>query len=426
MPAPERFTVAVIGGGIGGLTLALGLLELPNISVHIYEKAKAFGEVGLGVNIAPNSQQALAKISPKTEEAFAAEATHNLWPSHANSFTTNVCGMQGVDDGKVITRQVNATGARSVHRAKFLGQLVKRFPSERAHFNKCLMTIDQPDVRSTDKLTLHFKDGSTASADAVVGADGIHSHVRNAVLSREEHVGPHYTGCVCFRSIVPMPEAVRVLGKEYAENCHLLCGEKAAIFSYPVEHGESLNIIMMDFDHPHWDAPTWIVPSDKNELKRILKGWNKTAEGLVELMDTNVDKWAMHDLPHLPYYHKGRVVLMGDAAHATTPFQGQGAGQAIEDSLTLKTLLAACETKHDIRAAFRAFDLARRARTQSVVTTSRRSGAITGMMLEGIGSDIGKMKEELDMCYQWMWNRDLDDQNREALLLMKEAEGYHA
>lgn len=283
----EQFSVAVVGGGIGGLSLALGLLELPNIDVQVYEKAKQFGEVGLGVNIAPNSQQALAMISPKTEEAFLAEATHNLWPSHANSFTTNVCGMQGPDDGKVITRQINSTGARSVHRAKFLGQLVKRMPVERAHFDKCLMSIDQPDVRSVDKLTMHFRDGSTAQADAIVGADGIHSHVRNFVLSRDEHVGPHYTCCVCFRSIVPMTKAVEVLGKEYAENCHLLCGEKAASFSYPVEHGESMNIIMMDFDHPHWDASTWIVPSDKHELQRILKGWNKTAEGLIEVSCEN-------------------------------------------------------------------------------------------------------------------------------------------
>lgn len=139
-----------------------------------------------------------------------------------------------------------------------------------------------------------------------------------------------------------------------------------------------------------------------------------------------LEKWAIHDLPHLPFYNKGRVVLMGDAAHATTPFQGQGVGQAIEDALALKNLLAAVEDISQIRPAFRAFDLARRARTQSVVTTSRRSGAIVGMMLEGIGSDLGKMKEELDVCYQWMWNRDLDDQNREALLLMKEAMGTNA
>ena len=129
----------------------------------------------------------------------------------------------------------------------------------------------------------------------------------------------------------------------------------------------------------------------------------------------------MHDLPQLPYYHKGRVVLMGDAAHATTPFQGQGAGQAIEDALTLKTLLAHVENISQIRPAFRAFDLARRARTQAVVTTSRRTGHINGMMEEGIGSDISKMKEELDVCYLWMWNRDLEDQNREAATLMKEA-----
>lgn len=423
----ERISVAVVGGGIGGLTLALGLLEVPNIDVQIYEAAKEFGEVGLGVNIAPNSQQALSLLSKHTEAAFLAEQTSNQWASHAKVFTTNICGIAGPDDGKIITQQVNATGAQSVHRAKFLNQLIAGFPKERAHFGKRLMTIEQDDMRDTGKITLHFKDGTTAQADCIIGADGIHSHVRDHVLGSDAKVSPHFTGCVCFRSLVPMAQATEVLGAEYAQNCMLLCGPKAAIFSYPVEHAESLNIIMMYFDHPEWTAPTWIVPSNKDELRTILKGWNKTAEGLTELMNEhNLEKWAMHDLPLLPFYHKGRVVLMGDAAHATTPFQGQGAGQAIEDALTLKTLLAAVQEKTQIRPAFRAFDLARRARTQAVVTTSRRSGNIIGMMQEGIGSDLAKMKAELDVCYQWLWNRDLEDQNREALTLMKEAIGSTA
>lgn len=118
-------------------------------------------------------------------------------------------------------------------------------------------------------------------SDSLTSYKGIHSHVRNAVLM--DHVGPQYTGCVCFRSIIPMARASQVLGDEYAQNCQLLCGPKAAIFSYPVEHGDSLNVIMMDFDHPEWTAQSWIVPSDKNELKRILKGWNKTADGLIEV-----------------------------------------------------------------------------------------------------------------------------------------------
>lgn len=138
---------------------------------------------------------------------------------------------------------------------------------------------------------------------------------------------------------------------------------------------------------------------------------------------TKLEKWALHDLPPLPTFYKGRIVLIGDAAHATTPFQGQGAGQAIEDSLTLKNLLAAVRNRSEIRSACRAFDLARRARTQNVVTTSRRVGAIISMQEEGIGSDLGKIKDELDVCFHWLWGRDLDDQIREALTLMKEAIG---
>lgn len=279
---PEQFTVAIIGGGIGGLTLALGLLEIPNIDVQVYEAAKEFGEVGLGVSFAPNSSRALLKISPKTADAFLAEATYNLWPSHRYNYTTNVCGLQGPDDGKIITSQPNETGIQTVHRARFLNQLVSHLPPERAHFGKRLMSIDQPGIGSTDKLILHFKDGSTAEADCVVGADGVHSSVRNVVLGHDD-VRPQFTGVAAFRTVVPMKRAIDVLGEEFAQNCHLQIGYKAATMSYPIEHGESVNVIMMDFDHPTWNAPTWIVPIEEKELRQVFKGWNKTTEGLIQV-----------------------------------------------------------------------------------------------------------------------------------------------
>lgn len=113
--------------------------------------------------------------------------------------------------------------------------------------------------------------------------------------------------------------------------------------------------------------------------------------------------------------------MMGDAAHATTPFQGQGAGQAIEDALVLATLLAEVSDTNMIQNAFSVYDQVRRVRTQRVVSTSRDTGQLIGMRAEGVGSDLEKMRNSLSFRVHWIWNRDMVEQNREALQLLKES-----
>lgn len=113
--------------------------------------------------------------------------------------------------------------------------------------------------------------------------------------------------------------------------------------------------------------------------------------------------------------------MMGDAAHATTPYRGQGAGQAMEDALVLATLLAEVSDPSMIPNAFLVFDQVRRVRTQRVVSTSRESGQLVGMRAEGVGSALEKMRELLSFRLHWIWNGDMVEQNREALLLFKES-----
>ena len=118
--------------------------------------------------------------------------------------------------------------------------------------------------------------------------------------------------------------------------------------------------------------------------------------------------------------------MMGDAAHATTPYQGQGAGQAIEDALILGTLLAQVSRhenhRHDeIPNALQAYDQVRRVRTQRVVTTSRDSGELVGMRAVGVGGDVEKMRELLSYRVHWIWNRDMEEQKREAVQLFRES-----
>lgn len=128
----------------------------------------------------------------------------------------------GEHEGELICSQNTQGGMRSVHRAHFLDELVKEVPTERAHFNKRVQSIEE---KLGSGIVLHFKDGTTATADAVIGADGIHSSTREFILG-ERDMAAHsvFAGSVVYRGLVPMDKAVEKLGAEYAQNSMFLCG----------------------------------------------------------------------------------------------------------------------------------------------------------------------------------------------------------
>ena len=113
--------------------------------------------------------------------------------------------------------------------------------------------------------------------------------------------------------------------------------------------------------------------------------------------------------------------MMGDAAHATTPFQAQGAGQAIEDACVLSALFEKVTTPDEASKALAAYDQARRPRAQRVVSTSRESGQLMSMQLPGVGDDLEKMREKLNTRMHWIWHRDLAAQNEDAVRLFEES-----
>lgn len=179
----------------------------------------------------------------------------------------------------------------------------------------------------------------------------------------------------------------------------------------------------MDFQHPTWESEKWIEPASHDELERLFAGWGKKAHDIIKLIDRpDLTSWAMRD-DNFPAstYTVGRVAMMGDAAHATTPFQGQGAGQAIEDALVLETLLGRVREPKYIPNAFAAFDQVRRPRSQRVVKTSREAGQLYGMVAEGVGDDLDKIRERIDARMNWIWNRDMGKQNGEAIALFEES-----
>ena len=131
------------------------------------------------------------------------------------------------------------------------------------------------------------------------------------------------------------------------------------------------------------------------------------------------DVWALFDHPPAPTYYKGRLAILGDAAHASTPHQGAGAGQAIEDAFILPNLLGQVKTANEIESAFRAYDAVRRLRSQKVVKTSRDAAAIYEFEDETLGVDLAKIQKRLEERYNWIWFEDLPQQLKTAQGIME-------
>jgi salicylate hydroxylase len=127
------------------------------------------------------------------------------------------------------------------------------------------------------------------------------------------------------------------------------------------------------------------------------------------------DVWALFDHPPAPTYYKGKLAILGDAAHASTPHQGAGAGQALEDAFVLSSLLGHIETVDHIERAFYAYDAVRRPRSQKVVTTSRETGRIYDFEHAISNGDLGSIGRNLETRYNWIWNEDLQEQLLEAI-----------
>jgi salicylate hydroxylase len=131
------------------------------------------------------------------------------------------------------------------------------------------------------------------------------------------------------------------------------------------------------------------------------------------------DIWALFDHPAAPTYYKKRFAILGDAAHASTPHQGAGAGQAIEDAYVLSSLLGQIDSVEDIEKVFKAYDAIRRPRSQKVVTTSRDAAAIYEFEDEKLGTDLESIRKTLEERYNWIWNEDTVAQKDKALDLLR-------
>jgi salicylate hydroxylase len=173
---------------------------------------------------------------------------------------------------------------------------------------------------------------------------------------------------------------------------------------------------------PSWESETWVTPSTKEELAAEFESWGTVPRKIIDMVQ-NTDIWALFDYADNPSktYYKGRVCVSGDAAHASTPFQGAGAAMAIEDAYVLSNLLGAIHRPEDVETSLRAYDAVRRERTQKMVETSREAGQVWGLDLEGHGDDYAKIMHNATRRMFWIWDEDLEKEVQQGQEIMAAA-----
>src|SRR5207248_7019 len=343
--------VAVIGGGIGGLTAARALLR-HGFEVSVYEAAPELKEIGAGVALGPNAMKALRSLDLEAPvRAVAWESENQL--------------LRNWRSGRVISRtprrayllnRFGATGC-TVHRADLLEALAASLPSDIVRLGARCISVES----DTHSAYARFTDGTQIEADVIVGADGIHSAVRASLFGPD---APRFTGKICWRCVVRVDEVPG--GLPTTDNTTWL-GPHGAVVVYLLRRGELVNVVA-HYDNDTWTEESWIRECNRSEVIENYRGWHESLLRLFSASEKHY-KWALYDCDPLAQWTKGRVTILGDAAHPMLPYLGQGACQAMEDGCVLATALEA--RADDAYAALQLYERVRLPRARRVVLTAR-------------------------------------------------------
>jgi salicylate hydroxylase len=349
--------VIVVGAGIGGLTAAL-TLRRAGIDAQVFEQATELREVGAGIQVSPNGTRILHRLG--VAEALRKVAVRPV-----------AVEVHRWDDGRVLTRQLLADVCERnfgapyyhLHRADLLDVLAAALPNSAIHLDHRCVGLTQ----YADKVELKFHNGLTADADVAVGADGIHSTMRELILGPES---PHFSGHVAYRGLVP------------AERLAHLGLEKSAFSWWGPDHhfvhyfvgagGRYMNWVAIACGE--WRIESWTARGEVADALKEFAGWHPQIGAIIGAAETT-NRWALYDRDPLPRWTVGRAALMGDAAHAMLPYMAQGAVQSIEDAAVLAKCLERADVR-DVGAALRRYEEIRKPRASRCQAGSRSNGVM--------------------------------------------------
>ena len=350
----SKGSIAIIGAGIGGLTAATLLARL-GFAVKIYEQAARFARVGAGIQQTPNAMQVHRRLGTEARlrsVAFAApKGISREWDSGA---ITNELAL-----GDAIESRYGAPYLL-MHRADLHAAIESVVAPNVVEFNRKLVGIDQ----DSERVSLTFADGARAEAQAVIGADGVHSVVREHMLGPER---PRFTGRVAYRTTFP----ARLLGaaaitpartKWWGPDRHM-------VVYYVTASRDELYFVTSQPEDAGWmTRESWSQKGDLNVLRAAYAGFHPEVQAIVNACP-EVHKWALMERDPLPRWSEGRVTLLGDACHPMTPYMAQGAASALEDVAVLARCLEGIDAD-GIAAALRRYEANRLPRTAAIQQAS--------------------------------------------------------
>ncbi|CZR60119.1 uncharacterized protein PAC_10014 [Phialocephala subalpina] len=424
--------IAIAGGGIAGLCLARGLSKYPHLNVTVYEATQRYLDIGGGLAFHGNAMRALELIDPELPAEYFRRATV-MNERDVEMATQVLVGDAVAEDGKsvLLAELGKAKGRKTVARSDLLEGLLSLVPKGVVKFGERLVQIEERST--TDNATelgsifLTFKDGTTATADVLIGCDGVHSVIRKYLLGADHpavglknHDGWHWV-----RRSVPAEEA-NGLNERLLTYVPIFCGHGAHMNCMPTHFGKTLNVSVIQAS-----KESRLVPSSEKEAVQEkpdyistedFAHWTKDARDIatLALRDPSTE-WKVADHDPAPFYSRGRICMVGDAAHATMPFNGQGAAQSIEDAALLTALFAHVTELEWVERAFSVYDELRRPRTQKVAEISRKFGRMYAFAEEGVGDDLDKMRAILGAGAKYTNDVDLEKLNEEGVRRLLEA-----
>jgi 2-polyprenyl-6-methoxyphenol hydroxylase-like FAD-dependent oxidoreductase len=382
MNKPVR--AAIVGGGISGLSAANALIRR-GVDVTVYEQAPALGEVGAGVFTYPNALRPLERMG--LGPAFA-KVGAKVGPG------SEYYRMDGTLVGKVLTTDsAGWNGMYGMHRADLLDIFAKTIPPSAIRTGHRCVGFEQ-DARAA---YVRFENGDQAEADLVIACDGIHSTLQKYVV---EPSPPEYSGSRAYRGLIE----AKMLPNWRKQAHQIWMGDGKHFMVFPIRRGELLNYVGFVPTSTE-TAESWSAIGDRDELAASFQGWDRP---VVELLD-NVETcfwWGLYDRRPLATWSKGRLLLLGDAAHAMLPHLGQGANQGIEDGVALAIFLEG-RSVNQIPDLLRRYEKFRRERTDLVQAEARRNG-LRYDSRSGSLEDRDKEIANAAVFRKWLYDYDVE------------------